>query len=175
MWRGDSLLPWALCLAFVLNASAAGPLRDRTLSIPGRCTLLLSSPHTWSQQTSQPLETLAPTIRFSSTAAQRFVVVFTAFWSLTNDSSFNSPSNVRTLVEDTVDELDPWLVEKDIPILGLRGGSGTGYYPDEYKYLAQGAIAVVAQYIESVFHNRRIFFGREDCKRQEQIIARRGT
>ena len=55
------------------------------------------------------------------------------------------------LVEDTVDELEPLLVETDIPILGLRGGSGTGYYitgtdkdtgPDEYKYLAQGAIAV---------------------------------
>lgn len=148
-WRFFASL--ALSLAFVLNASAAGPLRDRTLSIPGRGTLVLSSPHPWSPQTSQPPETLAPTIRFSSTAAQGFVVVITAFWSPTNDSSFNSPSQVRTLVEDTVDELEPWLVEKDIPILGLRGGSGTGYYisgtdkdtgPDDYKYLTQGAIAV---------------------------------
>lgn len=140
-----------LSLALVLNVSAAGPLKERTLSIPGRGMLVLSSPLTWSEQVSHPPEKIAPTIRFSSTAGQKFEVSITAFSSPTNDSTFNSPTKVRTIVEDTVDELEPWLVEKDIPILELRGGSGAGYYisgtdkapgPDEYKYLTQGAIAV---------------------------------
>ncbi len=141
----------ALSLAFVFAASAAGPLQDRTLPIPGRGTLVISSPLHWSQHISQPPEKLAPTIRFSSAAGKNFVVSISAFWSPTNDSSFNSSSNVRTLVEDTVDELEPWMEESDIPILELRGGSGPGYYisatdkdpgPNEYKYLTQGAMGV---------------------------------
>lgn len=140
-----------LFLALVLDVSAAGPLKERTLSIPGRGMLVLSSPPTWSQQISQPPEKLAPTIRFSNTTGQNFEVSVTAFSSPTNDSTFNSPTKVRAIVEDTVEELEPWLVEKDIPILELRGGSGTGYYisgtdkapgPNEYKFLTQGAIAV---------------------------------
>jgi hypothetical protein len=140
-----------LSLALVLDVSAAGPLKERTLSIPGRGMLVLSSPRTWSQQISQPPEILAPTIRFSSTGGQKFEVSVTAFSSPTNDSTFNSPSKVRAIVEDTVDEIRPQLVEKDIPLFELRGGSGTGYYisgtdkapgPNEYKYLTQGAMAV---------------------------------
>ena len=138
-------------LAFVLAASAADPLQKHTLPIPGRGILVLSSPLAWSQQISQPPKDIAPTIRFSSTAGQKFKVVITAFWSPANDSSFNSSTKVRSLVDDTVGELKPRLVEKDIPILEFYGGSGPGYYfsvtdktpgSNEYKYLTQGAIAV---------------------------------
>lgn len=141
----------ALLLVFAFNAPAAGPFQDRTLPIPGRGTLVISSPLHWSQQISQPPEKLAPTIRFSNTTGKKFEISISAFWSPTNDSSFNSSAKVRTLVEDTADELEPLLEETDIPILELRGGSGTGYYisatdknpgPNDYKYLTQGAMGV---------------------------------
>lgn len=140
-----------LFLVLVLAASAAGPLQERTLAIPGRGILVVSSPLAWAQQISQPPDEITPTIRFSSTAGQKFEVVIAAFWSPTNDSSFNSSAKVRSIVEDTLVELKPRLVETDIPILELHGGSGTGYFisatveaagPGEYKYLTQGAIAV---------------------------------
>jgi hypothetical protein len=140
-----------LFMALVLNVSASDRLQERTLSIPGRGMLVVSSPITWSQQISQPPETLAPTFRFSSTAGQKFEVSVTAFWSPTNDPSFNSSTNVRAIVENTLDELEPRLVETDIPLRKLHGGSGTGYYfsatdkapgPNDYKYLTQGAMAV---------------------------------
>ena len=138
-------------LALVLAASAADRLQEHTLPIPGRGILAVSSPLAWSQQISQPPEDIAPTIRFSSTTGQEFKVVITAFWSPTNDSSFNSSTKIRSLVDDTVGELKPRLVETDIPILELYGGSEIGYYfsatdktpgPNEYKYLTQGAMAV---------------------------------
>jgi len=138
-------------LALVLAASAAERLQEHTLPIPGRGMLVVSSPLGWARQISQPPDEIASTIRFSSTAGQNFKIVMTAFWSPTNDTSFNSASNVRALVDDTIDELKPRLVEKKIPILELSGASGTGYYfsvtdkspaPNEPKYLTQGAIAV---------------------------------
>jgi hypothetical protein len=137
-------------LALVVTASAAEHLQVHTLPIPGRGILVISSPIAWSKQISQPPEAIAPTIRFSSAAGQKFEVVITAFWSPTNDSSFNSASNVRSLVDDTLGDLNSRLVESDIPILELYSGSGTGYYfsatdkapdPNEYKFLTQGAIA----------------------------------
>lgn len=137
-------------LALVLAASAADHSQQHTLPIPGRGILVLSSPLAWSKQISQPPEAIAPTIRFSSTAGQKFEVVITAFWSPRNDSSFNSASNVRSLVDDTLGDLKSRLVETDIPILELYSGSGTGYYfsvtdkapdPNGFKYLTQGAIA----------------------------------
>lgn len=112
---------------------------------------MLSSPVAWSHQISQAPEEIAPTIRFSGAAGQKFKVVISAFWSPKSDSSYNSSTKVRSLVDDTAGELKPRLVEKDIPILALPGGSGPGYYfsatdknpgPNEYKYLTQGAIAV---------------------------------
>lgn len=140
-----------LSLGLVFNVSADDHLKERALAIPGRGMLVVSSPHAWSQEISQPPEKIAPTIRFSSKAEEKFEVRISAFWSPTNDSSFNSPVKVRAIVEDTVNELEPWLVETDIPLFELNGGSGTGYYfsatdkapgPNEYKYLTQGAMAV---------------------------------
>ena len=134
-------------LALVVTASAAEPLRERTLSIADRGTLVFSTPSAWSQQTSQS----PPSIRFSNSAGQNFVVFISALWSPTQDTSFNAPARVRALVEDTAQNLASQAVEREIPILEIHGGSGTGYYfsvtdkapaPDEYKYLTQGAMAV---------------------------------
>ena len=79
------------------------------------------------------------------------MVLITALWSPTQDSSFNSSARVRALVEETAVKLSPQAVERAIPIHEIHGTAGRGYYfsatdkapgPDEYKYLTQGALAV---------------------------------
>ena len=140
-----------LSLVLMVNALAAERLQERTLPIPGRGALVLYSSLAGSQQIGQPPEEIAPTIRFSNAAGEKFEVVITAFWSPAKDASFNLPKNVRSIVEDTLEELKPRLMEKKLSLLQLHGGSGTGYYiagtvkapgPGEYKFLTQGAIAV---------------------------------
>lgn len=140
-----------LFLALALKASAADPLQERTFPIPGRGLLVISSPSAWAQQIGQPPDEIAPTIRFSSAAGQKFEVAIAAFWSPTDDLSFNSSAKVRSIVEDTLVEIKPRLVERDIPILELHRGSRTGFFisatvkapgPGEYKYLTQGVIGV---------------------------------
>lgn len=138
-------------LVSALNAIASDALQERTLPIPGRGVLVLSVPSSWSQQIGQPPEEIAPTIRFSNPAGRKFEIVLTAFWSPKDDSSFNSSANVRSIVEDTLDDLRPRLDQKKIPIRELRGGSETGYFisapvkttaPSDFKFLTQGAVAV---------------------------------
>ena len=140
---------FAVALVWVLTASAAEPWQERTLSIADRGTLVLSCPRAWSQQTSQS----PPTIRFSDSTGQKFVVSITALWSSTQDTSFTSSARVRALVEDTAQNLAPQVVERSIRINEIQGIAGRGYYfsvtdkdpgpgPDEFKYLTQGALAV---------------------------------
>ena len=137
----------AVILALVLPASAAEPWQERTLSITDRGTLVLSSPRAWVQQTIQS----PPTIRFSNSTGQQFVVMISAEWSPTQDSSFNSSTKVRALVEETAVKVSSQAVERAIPIDEMKGTAGRGYYfsvtdkdpgPNEYKYLTQGALAV---------------------------------
>lgn len=138
-------------LVSALNAIANDALQERTLPIPARGVLVLSVPSSWSQQIGQPPEEIAPTIRFSSLDNPNFHVVFTAFWSPKDDGSFNSPANIRSIVEDTLEDLRPRLDQKKITIKELRGGARTGYFisapvkttgPSDFKFLTQGAIAV---------------------------------
>jgi hypothetical protein len=137
--------------ASALNGIAGEAVQERTLEIPGRGMLVLSVPATWSHQIGQPPEEIAPTIRFSATAEKKFSVSVTAFWSPKKDASFNSSKNVRSIVESTLDELKSQIVEKQIRIHNLTGGSRAGYYisatvkapgPGEFKFLTQGAISV---------------------------------
>ncbi len=137
----------AVTLAWVLTASAGEPWQERTLSIADRGTLVLSTPRAWAQNIGEA----PPTIRFSNSTGQQFVVLITALWSPTQDTSFNSSARVRALVEERAEKLAPQTVERELPIREMHGTSGRGYYfsatdkapgPDEYKYLTEGAFAV---------------------------------
>ncbi|HKR58661.1 MAG TPA: hypothetical protein VJS64_02920 [Pyrinomonadaceae bacterium] len=137
----------AVTLALVVTPSASEPWQERTLSVADRGTLVLFSPRAWVQQTNQS----PPSIRFSNSSGQKFVVFITAQWSPTQDSSFNSPVRLHALIEDTAAKISPQAVERTIPIDEINGTDGRGYYfsatdkapaPDEYKYLTQGALAV---------------------------------
>ena len=137
----------AVTLALVLTASAAEPWQERTLSIADRGTVVLSCPRAWAQHTGEA----PPTIRFSNSAGQKFVVLITAQWSPTQDSLFNSSAKVRALVEERAEKLAPQAVEHELPIHEMHGASGNGFYfsatdkdpgPNEYKYLTEGALAV---------------------------------
>ena len=141
----------ALCCTFSSHTIAADATQDRSYTLPERGKLVLAVPQDWSDKVSQPPNKLPPTLRFSGKPDGKFQVLMTPLWSPRRDPEFKSPASVRRIVERGAADASKQAVERNIPIVELKGNSGAGFYffatdrapaPGEYKYLTQGAIAV---------------------------------
>lgn len=142
---------FALCCAFSGGTIAAGSTQERSYALPERGKLVMAVPQDWGDKVRQPPNQLPPSLRFSGKPDGKFQVLVTPLWSPRGDPEFKSAASVRRMVERAAADASKQAVERNLPVVELKGGAGAGFYffatdrapaPGEYKYLTQGAMAV---------------------------------
>lgn len=137
----------------MLNAAVAADniVFERGFELPGHGQLLMQVPAAWDDQIRQPPNKLPPTLRFTRTGGERFVVLLTPLWRTPQASAdFNSDSGIKRLVANASKKVAENAVETEVTLIRFGGSTG-GYYfsvtdskykpgPGEYRYMTQGAV-----------------------------------
>jgi len=132
-------------------ALSGEPKAIKKYPIPDHGMLELNVPITWKDEIHKPQKDRPPTIIFSPKKGNDFQVLITVLWDTAGEQDFNSPSKVRTLVENDGQKILPKSVENRVVVQQIRGINNIGYFfsltdkapnPGEFRYITRGGIAV---------------------------------
>ena len=121
----------------------------REFQLPKNGTLQLNAPRSWRESVRQPSEDLPPTIIFSPPQGNGFQILITPMWAVRPGIAMPGKEEIRRVVANAAETAKRQAVERDIPIVEIRGDSTNGYYfsatdrapkPGEFKYMAQGML-----------------------------------
>ncbi len=150
-----TIMAICFCLCMMLTSFAAEQTdsgdRHRSFALPQHGKLTLNVPSAWIQSVRQPSGDMPPTITFSPDKGDEFNVLITPLWSPRNDSTFNKPEKVRSLIDSDLRGMLPSAVEQQASIQEFKGFYGKGYYfiltdrapkPGEYPYVVRAGVGV---------------------------------
>lgn len=134
-----------------VGGTAEGPASVRSYTVPDHGSLELVVPNHWQHSTRQPARGRPPTIMFSPRSGDDFQVLLTPGWDAGSKPGFNSPQEIRRLLEGRGKNLLGQSAEKTLVLEELSGREAVGYAysltdrdpkPGEYRYMTQGAVGV---------------------------------
>jgi len=141
-----------LCIAATsLAADPPAKTEPRSFTIPQHGKLILNLPADWKREVREPSEDAPPTIVLSQRESDDFQVLITPLWSPTNNPSFNTPKEVKRLMEGDLKEMLTTAVEKKVKLLEFKAREGTGYHflvtdkapkPGEYPHAVRAGVGV---------------------------------
>ncbi len=135
------LIVLVLCIASIASAEETS---IRKYPLPGHGSLELAVPISWKEQVRRPPADLPPTISFSPSAGNEFLISVTAFWHAKGEEGFNSDEKVKQAVDKQWRAIAPSAVEKEMVLQRIKGRDAYGYYftatdkapkPGEWEYL----------------------------------------
>ena len=170
--RHTSIRPWRWAPALVLvcaismafagsgaiggSGAVAGSDNDsdvvvRSFPLAEKGSLEMSMPEPWRLSVKRARPGLPPTISFSPSKGDAFVLLVTPLWSPRSAPEFNSPSTVRSIVEASGRPFLDRAIEAKLVLSEIKGSHAHGYAfslkdgapgPGEYEYMTQGAAGV---------------------------------
>ncbi len=149
--RGDEQLFEAILKTVRINETWREQRTERHYRIPSHGVLTMSVPISWHSETRQPPNDLPPTIAFRPEAGKYFEILITVIWSPGQKPNFNSPEEIRKIVEKSGNEILHTGVETELNLHELKGSDTSGYYytltdkapkPGEFEYVTQGDLGV---------------------------------
>jgi hypothetical protein len=144
---------FGLLLSLASCGSAYGddaPLAQR-FTLPSHGALELRVPPNWIAAVRIPTDARPRTIVFAPRDGVPFEVSLTPSWDETYNDSSERESAMRRRVGRAVEAIRANIVEKEVPLVKLRGASGYGLYFSatdkapksmEYKFVTQGTLGV---------------------------------
>ena len=154
---------------------AAGPKAVRKYPIPDHGILELNVPASWKDNIHKPQKDMFPTIIFVPAKGNDFHVLITIIWGKTGEQDFNSPTKIRTLVEQDGQKILPKAVETQLVLQQMRGVNNIGYFfsftdkapnPGEFLYLTRGGMAV-----GNLLLNATILYRAEDSEYVKDALS----
>jgi hypothetical protein len=154
---------------------AAGPKAVRKYPIPDHGILELNVPASWKDNIHKPQKDMFPTIIFVPEKGNDFHVLITIIWGKTGEQDFNSPTKIRTLVEQDGQNILPKAVETQLVLQQMRGVNNIGYFfsltdkapnPGEFLYLTRGGMAV-----GNLLLNATILYRAEDSEYVKDALS----
>jgi hypothetical protein len=147
---------WALALIIACTTTLAVAGSDtgttvQSFPLPEHGSLEMSLPDSWKLSVQRPRQGLPPSIKFSPTKGDAFVLLVTPLWSPHPKPGFNSPTTVRSIVEASGRPFLDRAVETKLVLSEIKGSHAHGYAfslkdnapgPGEYEYMTQGAAGV---------------------------------
>jgi hypothetical protein len=136
-----------LLVAVALSAVAQG----KDFPVPDKTTLQLAVPAGWKDEVHEGDRGYPPTIIFTPREGKPFQVLVTPISRPRPDVPVPTGEQIRDSVQRVADQMKPQAVEKELPVIEIKGASGPGYYfsatdkaplPEEFKYLTQGMLLV---------------------------------
>ena len=147
---------WTLALIIACTTSLAVAGSDsgttvQSFPLPEHGSLEMSLPDSWKLSVQRPRQGLPPSIKFSPSKGDAFVLLVTPLWSPHFNPGFNSPPTVRSIVEASGRPFLDRAVETKLVLSEIKGSHAHGYAfslkdrstgPGEYEYMTQGAAGV---------------------------------
>ena len=112
----------------VAPPAPADAAERRSFPVPQHGDLVLSVPASWDHEIQQPPGNLPPTFVLTPRQGDDFQVLITPMWSFKNEPGFNSPQEIRGVIEANRVRMLPTAVERDVPLEQIQGKQGAGYY-----------------------------------------------
>ena len=141
-------LKW-LAILFAVGVSALAQAKD--FPVPDKTTLQLAVPAAWKDEVREGDRGYPPTIIFTPREGAPFQVLVTPISRPRPEVPVPTGEQIRDSVQRVADQMKTQAVEKELPVIELKGAAGPGYYfsatdkaplPDEFKYLTQGMLIV---------------------------------
>ncbi len=181
MLRKVILTILALTISFaVFGLEAAEKMKERKYSLPKHGKLVLTVPQDWKSEVRQPGMDLPPTITFSPAAGDRFSVLMTPGYSMTDTLIDTSQISLRIKLDAYVKErILPGSEESQIALKPINGASGRGWYffatdkapkPGEFKYMVQAWVVSGQLLIVTT-----VLTHEKDCECISQVLIALGS
>jgi hypothetical protein len=144
----NTSMKWLALLAALL---LHGMAQAKDYPVPDKSTLQLAVPAGWKDEVREGERGYPPTIIFTPREGAAFQVLVTPISRPRPDVPVPTGEQIRDSVQRVADQMRTQAVEKELPVLELKGASGPGYYfsatdkaplPEEFKYLTQGMLLV---------------------------------
>jgi hypothetical protein len=103
-------------------------LEERKIVLSNHGELILKVPQSWKQSKGFGMEGMPAATFFTPEKGDEFEVQLLPLWSPDKKPGFNSPSELRRLVEMDAGVSQATEAEKEARISTIKGVSGTGYY-----------------------------------------------
>jgi len=149
----------ALLFSLASLALPAADLKDQTLPVPNRGSVMLSAPAAWNENIKPQQDAVPPSITFTGAEPAQFLVTVTPFWSATRDPAFNSSDNVRARLDKFAKRAEAGGTTVS-PVRSLAGTGGRAVYfsavdkdsgakrkPGDFKYLTTVGYALDDLYL----------------------------
>ncbi len=148
-----NLRPALLAAALVFSSAAPAQPAPKRFAIPGHGSLLLNVPAEWRVADKSTANPPAVTLSVRPATGDSFNLQVTALWPEPAKMAAMTPEVIKERVQATSKDLLKQSVEKEAPLLELRGKETLGYYfsltdresqntAGDYKYIAQGTVTV---------------------------------
>src|SRR5690242_2755116 len=144
----NTSMTWLALLGALLLPGIA---QAKDFPVPDKTTLQLAVPAGWKDEVREGERGYPPTIIFTPREGAAFQVLVTPISRPRPDVPVPTGEQIRDSVQRVADQMRTQAVEKELPVLELKGASGPGYYfsatdkaplPEEFKYLTQGMLLV---------------------------------
>ena len=128
-----------------------GMAQAKDYPLPNKTALQLAAPAGWKDEVRESERGLPATIIFTPRDGTAFQVLVTPIWRPRPEVQIPTAEQIRDSVQRVADQMKTQAVEKELPLVELKGASGPGYYfsatdkapaPSEFKYLTQGMLLV---------------------------------
>jgi len=142
-----TFMKWLASL--LILAAASGHAKD--YPVPDKTALQLTAPAGWKDEVREGDRGFPPTIIFTPRQGADFQVLVTPISRPRPEVPVPTGDQIRDSVQRVADQMKTQSVEKELPVVELKGASGVGYYfsatdkapaPNEFKYLTQGMVLV---------------------------------
>jgi len=142
---------YLVAVAMFPSISHAEDSSLREFRLPQRGALQFNVPRSWKEEIRQPPQDLPPTIVFHPSSGNGFQVLITPMWAVSTGMVMPDGEEIRRSVTQAAEDAKAQAVERNIPIVEIRGDFGIGYYfsatdrspkPGEFKYLTQGLVRI---------------------------------
>ena len=137
----------ALLLAFAVPALAE---RDVRIGLPSHGALFLKLPDDWQERITRGKEIAeAPTVTITPASGAAFRIVLSPVWPMAKDDELPDAKAIRGIMEQGAKAAKLEAVEKEIPIVDVRGMQAMGSYfsatdkdpaPGDFLNLTQGLV-----------------------------------
>jgi len=138
-------------LASLIALLLLGVAQAKDYPVPDKSTLQLGLPASWKDEVREGERGFPPTIVFTPRQGAPFQVLVTPISRPRPDVPVPTGEQIRDSVQRVGDQMKTQTVEKELPVIELKGAGGPGYYfsatdkapaPGEFKYLTQGMLLV---------------------------------